>query len=372
MARAPLEDLDRIAEEYASALRVCTADEVAARREEMIRSALPFAGRLAHRYRAAREPLADLEQVARLGLIKAVDRYEPERGSFTAYAVMTVVGELKRHFRDHTWAVHVPRRLQDLSMELRRAEAGFVQEHRRRPTDAELATLCDLDPAEIFQARAGEAGNRPVSLARPIGDDPGELGDLLGAPDPAVETITDSVTLSVLMRRLPEREQRILSMRFSGNQTQSAIAEAIGVSQMQVSRLITRSLAWLREAMLTDSVPPWPGEDDDLPDRFRHTAVVTAPGHLQVAVAGEIDRDNAPRLRRVLLDLVARYSRARALRLDLGGVPLLDAAAIGVLLAVHEAARVRGVAVTVTGLQPFARHIAEVSGLSALLAPDTD
>jgi RNA polymerase sigma-B factor len=281
---------------------------------------------------------------------------------------MTVVGELKRHFRDHTWAVHVPRRLQDLSMELRRAETAFMQEYQRRPTDAELATLCDLDPADIFQARVGEAGNRPVSLARPIGDDLRELGDLLGAPDPAVEIVTDSVTLSALLARLPEREQQILSMRFSGNQTQSAIAEAIGVSQMQVSRLITRSLAWLRQAMLTDSVPPLPSANDDLPDRFDHTAVVTAPGHLQVAVTGEIDRDNAPRLRRVLLDLVARHSRARALRLDLREVPLLDAAAVSVLLAVHEAARVRGVTVTVTGLQPFARRVAEVSGLSALLS----
>ena len=121
--------------------------------------------------------------------------------------------------------------------------------------------------------------------------------------------------------------------------------------------------------MLTDTVPAWPGEDDDLPGRFRHTAVVTAPGRLEVAVTGEIDRDNAPQLRRTLLELVARSARARALRLDLGGVPLLDAAAVGVLLAVHEAARVRGVTVTVTGLRPFVRRVAEVSGLSALLAP---
>jgi RNA polymerase sigma-B factor len=368
MLRAPLEDLDKIAEEYAAAARASDAGGAAHRREEMIRAALPFAARLARRYRAAREPLADLEQVARLGLVKAVDRYEPERGSFTAYAVLTIVGELKRHFRDHTWTVHVPRRLQDLSMDLRRAEAAFIQQHRRPPTDAELAALCDLDPAEIFQARAGEASNRPLSLARPIGDDTGELGDLIGAPDPAVDSVTDSVTLSALMRRMPEREQQVLTLRFSGNQTQSAIAEAIGVSQMQVSRLLTRSLAWLREAMLTDTVPPWPGEEVDLPDRFDHTAVVTAPGRLEVAISGEIDRDNAPRLRQVLLDLVARYSRARALHLDLEKVPLLDAAAVGVLLAVHEAARVRGVAVTVTGLQPFARRIAEVSGLSVLIA----
>jgi RNA polymerase sigma-B factor len=367
MMRAPLEDLDQIAEAYAAAVRTLDGDEAARRRDDMIESALPFAGRLARRYRGAREPLADLEQVARLGLIKAVDRYEPGRGSFTAYAVQTIVGELKRHFRDHTWAVHVPRRLQDLSMELRRAESAFAQQHRRPPTDAELAALCDLDPAEIAEARAGEAGNRPVSLARPLGEDPGELGDLLGAPDPAVETVTDSVTLASLIHRLPEREQRILSMRFSGNQTQSAIAEAIGVSQMQVSRLIARALGWLREAMLTDTVPAWPGEDGELPGRFHHTAMVTAPGRLEVAVTGEIDRDNAPQLRRTLLDLVARYSRARVLRLDLGGVPLLDAAAVGVLLAVHEAARVRDVTFTVTGLQPFARRIAEVAGLSALL-----
>jgi RNA polymerase sigma-B factor len=246
MLRAPLEDLDQLAEEYVAAVRTSDAGEAARRRDEMIRSALPFAARLARRYRGAREPMADLEQVARLGLVKAVDRYEPERGSFTAYAVLTIVGELKRHFRDHTWAVHVPRRLRDLAMDLRHTETAFVQEHRRAPTDAELAALSGLDPADILQARAGEAGNRPVSLARPIGEDRAELGDLIGAPDPAVDTVTDSVTLTALMRRLPEREQRILSMRFSGNQTQSAIADAIGVSQMQVSRLIRQSLARLR------------------------------------------------------------------------------------------------------------------------------
>jgi RNA polymerase sigma-B factor len=370
MSRAPLEDLDLIAEEYAAAVRTSAAAEAARRRDEMIRSALPFAGRLARRYRTAREPLADLEQVARLGLVKAVDRYDPERGSFTAYAVQTIVGELKRHFRDHTWAVHVPRRLRDLSMELRGAEADFAQQHRRPPTDDELAALCGLDRDDIQDARAGAAGNRPVSLARPIGDDAGELGDLIGSPDPAVETVTDSVTLDALTRRLPEREQRIITLRFSGNQSQSAIAETIGVSQMQVSRLITRALAWLREAMLTDTVPPWPGEDSDLPPRFHHTVVV-APGQLRVAVIGEVDRDNAPHLRRILLGLVAHNARARSLQLDLRGVPLLDAAGVGVLLAVHEAARVRGVSVVVTGLRPVARRIAEVAGLSALITPST-
>jgi RNA polymerase sigma-B factor len=255
--RAPLEDLDAIAELYAAARAHGSAEDKARLREQMIRSALPFAGRLARRYRSRRELPEDLEQVARLGLVKAVDRYDPDRGSFTAYAVMTIVGELKRHFRDHSWDVHVPRRVQDLSLAVSRTTA-LLQQDQHQPTDAELAVHCDVTPDELVAARMSAAAYRSASLNTPIGDGGAELGDLIGETDAAVDLVDDRLTVAYLIARLPARERQLLAMRFYGNRTQAEIAAELGVSQMQVSRLLSRALSWLRAAMLSDAVPRWP------------------------------------------------------------------------------------------------------------------
>ena len=364
------EDLDEIAERYARDVRLCEdAREARRLRDEMIAAALPFAGRLSRRYRARREPDADLDQVARLGLIKAVDRYDPARGSFTAYAVTTIVGELKRHFRDHTWGVHVPRRLQDLVLEIVQARATLAGRLGRLPTDRELAEHCAVDAGTLADAQVCGAGYRPVSLSRPVGDGTGELADLIGDADPAVELVSDRLTMTALVARLPARERRILSMRFYGDRTQSEIAAELGMSQMHVSRLLTRILTWMREAMLSDAVPRWPGEEPQ-PDGFGLAFAVREDGGVDVRISGELDRDNADRLRESLLAVVGRQPAGRRITLDLTGVPLLDAAGIAVLLAVHEAARVRGVAVSVTGLQPYVRRVAAASGLGTLPAAD--
>jgi RNA polymerase sigma-B factor len=151
-AGAAPEDFDEMAERYAR--ERYAADGVTAQRlrDEMICAALPLAGRLARRYRGGSEPLVDLEQVARLGLVKAVDRYDPERGSFTAYVVNTVIGELKRHLRDRGWAVHVPRGIQELALAVTRCEADLTRELGREPTDAELASRAGVVGADLDRA----------------------------------------------------------------------------------------------------------------------------------------------------------------------------------------------------------------------------
>ena len=366
--RSPLEDLDTIAERYADAWQRCAGPERARLREEMIRSALPFAGRLAGRYRNRGEPADDLEQVARLGLVKAVDRYAPERGSFTAYAVTTIVGELKRHFRDRTWAVQVPRRLQDLGLAVGHATAVLRQEHGRAPTDAEVAALCGVDAEEVTAARLGTAGYRSLSLNVPVGDGGTELGDLYGGPDPDTGLVEDRLTVRDLIARLPARERRLLTLRFYGNLSQAEIAADLGMSQMHVSRLLSRALGWLRTAMLTDTVPRRLAEEDE-ESRLSIGTEMTAAGAVWIRVAGEVDRDNAHELSDAALHTVRRIPPRQAVVLDLAGVPFLDAAGVAALVTVHEAARVRDVTVTVTGLRPHVRTIVAVSGLRSLLGP---
>jgi RNA polymerase sigma-B factor len=364
-----LEDLDVIAEDYARAWERSAGEQRERLREEMIRTALPFAGRLAGRYRNSGEPSDDLHQVARLGLVKAVDRYEPGRGSFTAYAVVTITGELKRHFRDHTWAVHVPRRFQDLSLEVTQATGVLRQQLGRMPTDAELAVHCDVDVDRIVSARMSSASYRPASLNTPVGEGDTELGDLFGETDADVDLVEDQLTVRRLIARMPERERRLLTLRFYGNLSQAEIAADFGVSQMHVSRLLSRALGWLREAMLTDVVPRWRADESDHP--LDVTTGVKPGGVVWVRVAGEVDRDNAHELSEALLAAVARAGAGRAVMAELAGVPLLDAAGVSALVAVHEAARVRDVKVTVTGLQPHVRQIVAISGLRALLEPET-
>jgi len=248
------EDLDAEAAVYAIRLEHAGDAERERLRDDLVRRCLPFAGRLTRRYQGRGEPNEDLEQVARLGLVKAVNRYEPGRGSFTAYAVCTIQGEIKKHFRDKTWAVHVARRVQDLGSEVRHARAVLVPVLRRDPTAGEIARHLDIPVVDVLEALRSASGYWSTSLNAPAGDEPGvEVGDLLGAPDPDLESLADRVTVDALMRRLPEREQRMILLRFYGNQTQAEIAAELGISQMHVSRLLTRTLAQLRDGLTAEA-----------------------------------------------------------------------------------------------------------------------
>src|SRR5690349_8121240 len=188
-----LEDLDEAALGFAARFVRAGVAERAELREDLVARCLPFAGRLARRYRGRGEALEDLEQVARLGLVKAVDRYNPQRGSFTAYAIITISGEIKRHFRDKTWGVHVPRRIQDLSLEVGHASMVLTNTLSRTPTIAELAARLEVTERAVLEAVESSAGYSPASLNAPMsgGDGDAEFGDLLGGADADLELIDD-------------------------------------------------------------------------------------------------------------------------------------------------------------------------------------
>ncbi len=357
-----LPDLDAAARNYALRYGVADAKERERLREDLIRSCMPFAGRLARRYGGRGEPAEDLEQVARLGLVSAVDRYDPGRGSFTAFAVVTISGEIKRHFRDRTWGVHVPRRLQDLSLEVGHATVTLTNVLARRPTSAELATHLELSERTVIQALESAAGYSPASLNAPVGGDdgPGEFGDLFGGLDPDLESIDDRLTVAHLLLRLPARERRLLAMRFYGNRTQSEIAAELGISQMHVSRLLNRALSWLREAMLSDVVPRWDGATEDAQEL--RISVSRSADALVVEVRGEVDRDSADGLRRRLRQAVTARG-SRRVTIDLQGVALIDAAGLAVLLDAVEAARGLRVDLELCGAQPYVSRILAIAGL---------
>jgi RNA polymerase sigma-B factor len=220
-----------------------------AMREQAIEAWLPLAQHLAHRFSGRGEPVEDLVQTATVGLIKAVDKFDPARGvEFAAYAVPTIVGEIKRHFRDRTWDVRVPRRLQELRLVITEAAGTLAQTLGRSPTVADLATHLKMTEEEVIEGLEGARAYHAVSLQTPAptGDRGTELGDLLGQDDAELELAELRVALAPALASLTQREQRILLMRFYGNMTQSQIAERIGISQMHVSRLLARALTTLR------------------------------------------------------------------------------------------------------------------------------
>ncbi|MEV6632489.1 SigB/SigF/SigG family RNA polymerase sigma factor [Actinoplanes sp. NPDC051470] len=218
------------------------------RRERAIEAWLPLAQHLARRYHGRGEPLGDLVQVATVGLIKAVDRFEPERGmDFGAFAVPTVLGEIKRHFRDRTWMIRVPRRLQELRLDITAATNELTHTLDRSPTVADIAAHLKVTEDEVIEGLEGARAYAATSLSAPAGEDgSAELADTLGAVDDGFELAELRVALGPAMTILDERERRILAMRFYGNQTQQEIAGQIGISQMHVSRLISWALAKLR------------------------------------------------------------------------------------------------------------------------------
>jgi RNA polymerase sigma-B factor len=223
----------------------------AARRDRAIQAWLPLARHLARRYHGRGEPLGDLTQVAVLGLIKAVDRYETDRGvEFSGFAVPTIIGEIKRHFRDRTWFIKVPRRLQELRLAITAANNELTHLLGRSPTVADVAGHLGITEEEVLEGLEGARAYAATSLSTPAGEDgSGELGDTFGAVDHGYELTELRVALGPALAALDPREQRILSLRFYGNFTQSEIAAEVGVSQMHVSRLLTKALAKLRVAL---------------------------------------------------------------------------------------------------------------------------
>ncbi|WP_221356083.1 RNA polymerase sigma factor SigF [Streptomyces beigongshangae] len=228
-------------------------------REGLVRDWLPMANRIAMRYRGRGESVEDLVQVAALGLVKAVDRYDPERGNaFESYAIPTITGEIKRHFRDHMWVLHVPRRVQDLRNRVRAAAKELGQTTQgRRPTVAEIAAHAGMSEDDV---RAGfEALDSFTALSLdaelPGSDDGYALGDALGESDTGFDLVVDREAVKPCIAALPERERTILYLRFFRGMTQGRIAEHLGISQMHVSRLLSGCCARVRDEALADPDP---------------------------------------------------------------------------------------------------------------------
>ncbi|WP_424642144.1 RNA polymerase sigma factor SigF [Embleya sp. AB8] len=226
----------------------------AAVRDRLVEMHLPLVEHLARRFRNRGEPLDDLIQVATIGLIKSVDRFDSERGvEFSTYATPTIVGEIKRHFRDKGWAVRVPRRLQELRLALTSATAELSQRNGRSPTVAELAVQLGISEEEVLEGLESANAYSTLSLDVPdTDDDSPAVADTLGAEDDALEGVEYRESLKPLLEQLPPREKKILLLRFFGNMTQSQIAQEVGISQMHVSRLLARTLAQLRERLLVE------------------------------------------------------------------------------------------------------------------------
>jgi RNA polymerase sigma-B factor len=218
-------------------------------REALVERFLPLARQLARRYQRAGEPLDDLIQVASLGLIKAIDRFDPARETaFSSFAVPTILGELKRHFRDKGWSVRVPRDLQEMAVKVEKISEEMSRELGRAPTAAEMAERMDITPEQVLEAREAAAAYRAVSLDRPRDDDDESegFGEAFGREDPGFAVAENAATVERLMRVLGDREREVLRLRFEEDLTQSEIGARIGVSQMHVSRLIRQSISRLR------------------------------------------------------------------------------------------------------------------------------
>ncbi|WP_443033450.1 RNA polymerase sigma factor SigF [Streptomyces sp. ACA25] len=223
-------------------------------RNSLVRMHLPLVEHLARRFRNRGEPLDDLTQVATIGLIKSVDRFDPDRGvEFSTYATPTVVGEIKRHFRDKGWAVRVPRRLQELRLSLSTATAELSQQHGRAPTVHELAERLSISDEDVLEGLESANAYSTLSLDVPDTDEESPaVADTLGAEDDALAGVEYRESLKPLLEELPPREKKILLLRFFGNMTQSQIAQEVGISQMHVSRLLARTLAQLRDRLLVE------------------------------------------------------------------------------------------------------------------------
>jgi len=219
-------------------------------REELVRRNMPFAKRLALRYRGASEPFDDLLQVANLGLLNAVDRFDPERGiPFTAFASPTILGELKRHFRDRVWTVRVPRSLHDRMAEVDKAITELTKELQRSPSVSEIAERLEIEQTDVLEVMEASHNRRPLSLERPVGEDADESASVewIGSDDEGFGLVEGRIALAAALPYLDDRERLVLRLRFVEDLTQSQIAERIGHSQMHVSRILRRALVRIRE-----------------------------------------------------------------------------------------------------------------------------
>jgi RNA polymerase sigma-B factor len=222
-----------------------------AARERLVERFLPLARQLARRYAGSGESLDDLIQVASLGLVKAIDRYELDRGAaFSSFAVPTVLGEIKRYFRDSGWTIRVPRAIQERRLQVNRAIPALTGRLGRSPTTSEIAEHIQATTEEVLEALEAAVAYEPVSLDTPSSgeEDEGGWAHAVGGEDPAYEIVEYEASLAPAMRALTDRERLILHLRFTEDLTQSQIAERIGVSQMHVSRLIRKALGDLRDA----------------------------------------------------------------------------------------------------------------------------
>ncbi|MDG3013834.1 RNA polymerase sigma factor SigF [Speluncibacter jeojiensis] len=228
-------------------------ERAAALRDRIIALALPLARNIARRFANRGEEFDDLYQVASLGLINAVDRFDPGRGrEFAAFAVPTIMGEVRRHFRDRTWAVRVPRRLKDLSVNLNKTTETLTQRLGRSPTAAELATELGTDVGEIIEALAASSAYQTRSLDTPLAPREGggvSLGDTIASDDVELDKSELRLALRPLLEQLPPRERRMLTLRFFHDKSQSEIAREIGISQVQVSRVLSKTLTRLRAGL---------------------------------------------------------------------------------------------------------------------------
>src|SRR6516162_1295804 len=226
--------------------RAAVCEILVERHEKLVRSCV-------RQYRGSPEPTEDLMQVGYVGLLKAINNYDPAIGnSLTAYAAPCVSGEIKRHFRDKRWQIHVRRSAQELLLELRKATEELTHQLGRQPGNDELAERLGVSNEDLLEARQADLVFSAYSLDAPLSDreDPAQLGDVLGGKDAEVEHAIDMESVATHWEELPEREQRILVMRFYGNLTQAEIGDRLGISQMHVSRLLARALGHLRSRLL--------------------------------------------------------------------------------------------------------------------------
>ena len=240
---------------FAEMAQAATDAERASRRDQLVRLHLPLVEHCARRFRNRGEPYEDLVQVATIGLLKAIDRFETGRGvEFSTYATPTIIGEVKRYFRDKGWAMRVPRRLQELRMQITAVSAELTQSLGRSPTPRELARTMGCTVEEILEGLDSGNAYSTLSLDNTDGssEGPASIAEGLGAPDGGLEHVEIRESLKPLLEGLGPREKKILLLRFFKNMTQSQIAAEIGVSQMHVSRLLARTLSELRGSLELD------------------------------------------------------------------------------------------------------------------------
>lgn len=226
-------------------------------RNDLVTQYSSIAEHIAQRFAHRGQPKDDLTQVAQLGLINAVDRYDADRGSdFLSFAVPTVMGEVRRYFRDSTWSMRVPRRLKELHLQINTATAELFQRSGHAPRPSELAEYLQITLEEVYEGIEAAGAYQPLSVDLPSGSDSTRaLIDRMGGEDPAIDRVDYHESLSPLIAELPDRERRILQLRFVGNLTQSQIAAEVGMSQMHVSRLLAQSIKVLRIGLADTPAP---------------------------------------------------------------------------------------------------------------------